>query len=148
MKHYSGYLQKKSIKIEPTTNHAGFSPKDMWQKQHAYYLYILWKKQGIIYDTKLYEKLIDVIHSLWIRRNSFKYDRWIHGLREVKYVGFKTAVITQYKIWNKELKTSDRYLFNKIKLKVWTQKGEHTIARGYYQELKKNLKRARERNVR
>ena len=54
------------------------------------------KKEGIILETTLCEKLIEATHLLWIKQNSFEHDRKLHGLREVEDIQLKTPIRNQY----------------------------------------------------
>ena len=71
----------------------GFLPTKMWQKQHDNQVDLGSKKQGITLGTIfLCDKLIEVTHSLWTKRNSFKHDRKLHELRELEDSILKSAI--------------------------------------------------------
>ena len=119
----------------------GFLPKGIGPIQQIYYTQIGSRKQGMSWVKKLCGKLIDATHALWRKRNSYEHDRTIHGLREIEDVRLEEAVKRQYVMGRTGLHASDKYLFNKTRLELWSYRGEYVrtwlatilIARGEYE---------------
>ena len=129
----------------------GFLPKGLDVIQQDYYSQKGSRRTSKTWLKMLCEKLIQVAHSLWNKRNAFEHDKRQHGLREIEDVRLEAAVKHQYLLGTDALNSSDKYLFNKSCLELWAQKGEYIrawlftvlIARVEYEEAKREMQNDR-----
>ena len=106
---FRGSMRQKILKLSQWQVMQGFSTKGMMHKQHEYHVHTTSEKQGIVWGTILCKNTnIGYTFIMNIKRNSFEYDRQIHGLAKVSDVRLK-IVIKKYINYNK---TTSKYQTN------------------------------------